>query len=362
MSWQGTATRSESHFGRPDANTTSIPSGPATSAASMPKRADTLETTLLAIELLRRIPRSHKVSAPQLHAQLRDAGIERDLRTIQRQLDMLSRHFDIERDDRSKPYGYRWKEQARGLALPALTPQESLLLSLAAQYLHNMLPARLSRAMQSLFSQAQRNLRHPDGRASLEREWLKKVRVVATSQPLLPPDIQAGVFEAVTDALYANHWLHVHYRNAAGKRAEIEVMPLGIAQQGPRLYLVCRYRGYDNERSLALHRMLAAQALPHTFKRPRDFDLKAYDDDGRFGFGEGRRIALRFRIRRDAGLHLLETPLAADQQAHESDDGQYLDIRATVVDSAMLDWWLRGFGDAVSDIHKQALTHQKNTP
>jgi hypothetical protein len=25
------------------------------------------------------------------------------------------------------------------------------------------------------------------------------------------------------------------------------------------------------------------------FKRPRDFDLQKYDDDGRFGFGEGKK-------------------------------------------------------------------------
>ncbi|HNN89325.1 MAG TPA: WYL domain-containing protein, partial [Giesbergeria sp.] len=74
----------------------------------MPKRPDALETTLLAIELLRRIPRGRKITTGELHQQLKDAGLERDLRTIQRQLEMLSQHFDIERDERSKPYGYRW--------------------------------------------------------------------------------------------------------------------------------------------------------------------------------------------------------------------------------------------------------------
>ena len=64
----------------------------------MAKRSDTLETVLLAIELLRRIPRGRKVTASELHGQLKDAGIERDLRTIQRQLGMLSEHFEIERD------------------------------------------------------------------------------------------------------------------------------------------------------------------------------------------------------------------------------------------------------------------------
>jgi len=52
----------------------------------MGKRSGTLETTLLAIELLRRIPRNRKVTAEELHAQVKEAGFDRDLRTIQRQL------------------------------------------------------------------------------------------------------------------------------------------------------------------------------------------------------------------------------------------------------------------------------------
>lgn len=316
----------------------------------MAKRSDTLETVLLAVELLRRIPRGRKVTASDLHRQLKDAGIDRDLRTIQRQLEMLSEHFEIERDDRSKPYGYRWLEQAKALAVPNLTPQESLLLQLAEEHLKNLLPARLMKSMEAFFSQAKRNL-GPDSSARLEREWPSKVRVVATSQPLLPPKIAPGVFETVSEALYSNHWLHLDYQNSGGKRNKVEVMPLGLVQQGPRLYLVCRYRGYDNERNLALHRILAAEMSTLTFDRPKEFDLKKYDDDGRIGFGEGEMVKLVFRIERQAGLHLLETPLSANQQVVELEDGN-LEITATVVDSAMLEWWLRGFADAVTNVQK----------
>ena len=316
----------------------------------MAKRSDTLETVLLAVELLRRIPRGRKVTASELHRQLKDAGFDRDLRTIQRQLEMLSEHFEIERDDRSKPYGYRWLEQAKALAVPNLTPQESLLLQLAEDHLRNLLPARLMKSMEGFFSQARRNL-GPESSARLESEWPDKVRVVATSQPLLPPKIVSGVFEIVSEALYSNRWLQLDYRNSAGRRNQVDVMPLGLVQQGPRLYLVCRYRGYDNERNLALHRILSAKLSTLTFDRPKEFDLKKYDDDGRFGFGEGEKIRLIFHIERDAGLHLLESPLSKDQQVVEHEDGT-LEITATVVDSAMLEWWLRGFGSAVTDVRK----------
>ncbi len=316
----------------------------------MAKRPDTLEAALLAIELLRRIPRGRKVTASELHEQLKDAGIERELRTIQRQMEMLSEHFEIERDDRGKPYGYRWLDQAKGLAVPNLTAQESLLLVLAEEHVKNLLPARLMKSMDGFFAQARRNL-GSSSNAQLEREWANKVRVVATSQPLLPPKIATGIFEVVSEGLYSNRWLHLDYRNAGGSMSAIEVMPLGLAQQGPRLYLVCRYRGYDNERSLALHRMLSAEASALTFERPAGFDLKKYDDDGRFGFGEGQRIRLTFRIDKVIGLHLTESPLSTDQQVIEIDADQ-LEITATVVDSAMLEWWLRGFGGAVSDVRR----------
>ena len=319
----------------------------------MAKRSDTLETVLLAVELMRRIPRGRKVTAGELHQQLKDAGIERELRTIQRQLEMLSEHFEIERDDRSKPYGYRWLEQAKALAMPNLTPQESLLLQLAEEHLKNLLPPRLMKSMDAFFSQAKRNL-GSESTARLEREWPGKVRVVATSQPLLPPKIVPGVFEAVSEALYANRWLTLDYQNSAGKRRSITVMPLGLAQQGPRLYLVCRFDGFNNERSLALHRIRKAEASTLTFERPAEFNLQKYDDDGRFGFGEGHRVQLRFRITKDAGLHLTESPLSTDQQYVEAQDG-WLEIIATVVDSAMLDWWLRGFGKAVTNIQKLSL-------
>jgi predicted DNA-binding transcriptional regulator YafY len=317
----------------------------------MPKRPDTRETAILALELMRRIPRNRTVTAKELHEQLVDTEVGRNLRTIQRQLDMLSGYFDIERDDRSKPYGYRWKDKSRGMALPTLSEQESLLLMLAEQHLRSLLPANLMKSMDGFFVQARNNLA-PYSNAKRDREWLSKVRVVSTTQPLLPPKIKPGVFEQVSNALYANLWLSIDYENAAGKRTQAEVMPLGLAQQGERLYLVCRFKGYDNERSLALHRIISAQASEFTFERPKDFDLEKYDDEGRFGFGTGKRIKLTFHVEKEAGFHLLESKLSEDQQVKELEDAY--EITATVVESDQLEWWLRGFGAAVKIVGRAA--------
>ena len=323
----------------------------------MALRNDSLDTALLLVEILKRIPRQRRVTAAELHKQLAAHGYDRSIRTIQRHLDTLSMAFGLERDERSKPFGYRWREQAPALSLPGLTAQESLLLQLAQAHLQALLPPRLMRSMEPYFEQAGRTLdanAHPgDAQARSARQGLRKVRVVPTSQPLLPPKIAPEVFEEVTTALQDNRWLQVRYRNAAQQQSDACVMPLGLVQQGTSLYLVCRFEGYDNERNLALHRMLHAQATLRTFMYPLDFDLARYEADGRFGYGDGQRIRLRFCITKGAGLHLTEARLSEDQTVQEHPD--HYAISATVVETDMLDWWLRGFGNEVWDVQREAV-------
>jgi len=260
---------------------------------------------------------------------------------------MLCEHFDIECDDRSKPYGYRWLEAAQGLTLPTLTLQESLLLRLSEEYLKNLLPTRLMKSLRGFFEQARRNL-GPDRDAKLEKEWLKKIRVVQTSQPQIPPKVNPEVFETVSEALYANRWLHLSYRNTQGKETESQVMPLGLAQQGPRMYLVCRFKGYDNERSLALHRIQAAAASTLTFDRPSGFSLEKYDDDGRFGLGDGKRVTLTFKTDEKQAFYFQEAPLSADQTLTPIDD--YYEFKATVIYSTVLRRWLLSYSDSIWDV------------
>lgn len=313
----------------------------------MANRTSTQESIALAFELLKRIPKSYQVTATELHQQLQHIGIERDIRSIQRNLEMLCEHFDIVRDERTKPYGYSWKKNSNGLSLPHLASHESLLLSLAEDYLSSLLPANVLASMQGFFNEARYNL-HPTGSHNKEREWLKKVRVVSETQPLLPPQINTDVFKNVSEALFNDRFINLEYKNAKQEQKSAMVMPLGLAQQGARLYLVCRFDGYDNERSLAIHRIQKAVVSTFSFERPKEFQLSQYDADGRFGFGEGEKCHLQFSIDKSAGFHLLETPLSQDQEV-ETHEGHFI-ISATLVQSKQLDSWLNGFGDKVWNI------------
>lgn len=313
----------------------------------MKQKSSLNESLSLAFEILKRIPRSRYITAKELQLQLNEIGMDRSIRSLQRMLQTLSETLNLECDDRSKPYGYKLKNANLGFALPNLSEHESLLLGLSQQYLSHLLPANVSASLSGFFQQAQYNLNSAESPDKL-KAWLKKVRVVSETQPLLAPEIDLEVMQTVSKGLFENRWLKLQFSNRKAEQKRANVMPLGIAQQGNRLYLVCRFEGHNNERSIAVHRIQQAQLSSFTFEPPAEFDLAQYDNDGRFGFGEGKQCRLQFCINKAQGYFLYETPLSHDQEIEEQ--AEQLSVSATVTDSLFLHRWLKGFGEAVSNI------------
>ncbi len=317
----------------------------------MSKLKEAQKTALLLLEILHHIPKRGQITAQEIHQRLTSAGHNLTLRTVQRLLKDISLQFDIECNDSSKPYGYRWLDGTESFTLPNLTPQESLLLNLAKKQLSHLLPPTVFKNLSGFFEQARKNL-HPlnTDYPEMAKQWKNKVRVVADRQPLLPPNIDENVFNIVSNALYYNRWLKVNYQKVNGEKSNPIIMPLGLAQQGERMYLVCRYKGFNNERSLAIHRIKEAEMLTQQFTYPRDFSLERFDNNGHFLIGHGNQVKLTFNIKKERGIYLYETPLSIDQII--IDNSNYLTIIATVIDSLMLTWWLNSFADDIWDIKK----------
>ena len=319
----------------------------------MANRSKDIEATMIQLEILRCIPKlPYKITAKEVHERLLELGYERDKRSTERNLKTLLEHFEIECDDRTKPFGYSWKERARGLDLPILTEQQSLVLSLAEQQLKNMLPSSVLSSMKPFFEQANRMVYGAMGKP--EYEWLGKVQSVPSSQPLIPAKIKDDIFATVSTALFKNRYLNIEYQNQQGKKQHARVMPLGLVQQGASSYLVVRWEDFENEILLAFHRIKKAE-LSFEFKRPANFNLKKYIAQGHLGFGaDPHPIRLTFSISRSAGFHLTETPLSKDQIILEETE-EFYRFQATVADNDMLEWWLRKFGEDIWDITKEKI-------
>jgi len=320
-----------------------------------PQMSLTLETLQRQWQTLRLIPRyPRKISGRELTERLSSAGFTVTKRTVERDLQSMSAVFPLVADIRNKPYGWSWAKGAVALDLPALSPSEATSFLMLRQFLEPLMPASTLDQLAPYFGMAEQCLA-VQGTGSLARQWLKKVAIVPTSQPLLPPVIREEVQNTVQEALLRNRQLRLRYQKR-GERSETEYIahPLGLVQRGGVFYLVVTLFDYADVKLLVMHRLRRAEMLDEACRRPKGFDLAAYIAAGNLGFGKDTQIDLVLRFTREAGEHLWETPLCPDQQITELADGR-LEVRATVTDSLQIRWWLLGFADGVEVMAPRAL-------
>lgn len=257
-------------------------------------------------------------------------------------------------DTRSKPYGWRWAADARPLTLPGLSEVEALTFHLVDKHLEGLLPSTTASDLNPYFRAAREKLNAASGRSPLGG-WVRRIRVVAPQQPFLAPKVDRGVRRIVTQALLRSLQLEITYRAPWSKApAKHRIHPLGLIQHGPVFYLCVRFYEYPQPRMIALHRIMAATITEHAVEPPKDFNLDHWIEEGAFGFGTlGKLVRLQIEFRDHAGDVLLETPLSQDQIAKQ--DGDTLRIKATVMDTERLRWWILGFGPRATVISPRSL-------
>lgn len=312
------------------------------------------EQTLRLLEMLRAIPREGKVSTTDLARKLKDAGFSINTRSVQRDLERLSQIYPLVSDTRSKPYGWQWAPGAHAITLPGMSDAEALSFHLVERHLSGLLPESTATDLSPYFRAARDKLTASAVRSPLGA-WSRRIRVVDPQQPFLPPKVDRGVRRVVTSALLRGRQLAIRYRAPWAKRAgEHRIHPLGLVQYGPAFYLCVRFFEYPAPRMIALHRIERAEIVDKPAQPPDGFDLDRWIEEGAFGFGElGKPMRLEIVFRENAGDFLLESPLSPDQTAIK--EGDELRVRATVMDTKRLRWWIMSFGPRATVLGPRAL-------
>lgn len=315
------------------------------------------ETLMRQWEMLRMIPRApRKIAASQLQSQLQNAGYPVDLRTVQRDLNALSRPFALLCDVQSRPHGWSWSKNAV-FDVPGMDSTTALTFSMAKQFLCNLMPQSQLGLLEPHFKQAHAVLAGTThGRLG---DWPKKVRVLPRGHKLLSARVDDRVRDLVHDALLTEKRLRVSYRTRGSDTdTEYVVNPLTLVVRDAVLYLVCTLWEYDDLKQLALHRMKEGELLDVPARLPEGFNIDTYIAKGEFGMPmSSKSIRLVVLLDPWAAVHLRETRLSEDQTMEEQDDDRLL-LKATVLDTGELRWWLLGFGDGVEVLKPVALRRE----
>lgn len=337
-------------------------------------KEDAITTFNRRLRILAMFKGSEPLTTQMIFKRLQGTAEEMDERSVQRVLALLGEAGFLETvNPDAKPLHWRWPKGRKFMTLPRLSDQEVLAFRLLELFLKPLLPRESYRALRPYFEIARGELDQMSFWAPV-KNWEAKVRVAPPAQPLLPPEPPPGltgatvrqdwerqqeqIRAALLEALFENRQCTVEYQQLwRDEPARWTLHPLVYLQRGPAFYLLCTIDDYADVRQLAVHRMLSAQVLDQKASKPAGFDVDREVEccQGMGGSGEPLRLVARFWKR--AGLHLLETRLAADQVVGDEDDDHFR-LTATVNDTAQLRWWLLSFGSKVEVLEPTELREE----
>jgi predicted DNA-binding transcriptional regulator YafY len=303
------------------------------------------DTLLRSIQMLQLIPRyPRKIETTRICDSLKQYGFDVSVRTIQRDLIKLSSIYPLDSDERNKPYGWSWKG-SDAIGFPAIDTPTALACVMAERFLSDVLPVRALKKLEPNFRQARNILK--EIKSGLGK-WENKVRITPRGLQLLPAQIKPGILDIVYESLLVGRRFEAKYqpRNVT-EPSKYEVNPMAIVHRNNISYLVCTLWDYSDVKQLAMHRFQVARPLDKDIIIPKGFDIDGYIQAGEFSYPDSdKKIKLKLYFEEMAGKHLYETPLSEGQTIIETGDGRLM-VKATVLDTEELRWWLLGFGGNV---------------
>jgi predicted DNA-binding transcriptional regulator YafY len=296
-----------------------------------------------------------KVTYAELASRMEADGYKVDPNTVRRDLDELSGIFPIYIESEERTHHCCWAKGADP-DLRALSIPEALALRMVEQYLGQLLPTTVLDVIEGPFARARQTL---EGlRASNPTAtWIDKVRAIPPTQPMLPPEIEPAVHDAVCRALIEGKQLQASYRPFGEQQGgDYLLHPLALILRTPSVYLVAKAWDYprpEDVRLYALHRFQAVEVLDDAIIPPDDWNLDREIARGLADFGERcDPIEIELLATKELAEILRETPLAvrghppmSTQTITPEPDGSFR-VRATVNDTWQLRWWLRAQADA----------------
>ena len=320
-------------------------------------------TTARQWQVLSQLQRNRWVGTTHVYEQLKLAGFDISLRTVQRDLNALAKRFPIEKNN-ANPQGWRWCDDAPLQSLPHMNLSQAVAFNMVEANLTQLLPPAILDELFPWFDLARRQLKN----SKVTHSWIDRVRIEPATQPLIAPHIDLDSKDNIYHALFYQLQIRACYTRSNKLEAQEYILnPVAIIQRGVIIYLLAtRTDDPDNIiRTFALHRFASVERLETSAQTPDDFQLDSYLDAGGMGFthpllsqlpDHGKNTAIELHFTKSAGRSLTESKLSDDQTVTINDDDT-LTISATVNLTSQLVWWLRGFGKGLLAT-KPALLYQ----
>lgn len=304
--------------------------------------------------------KTSKKGVKEIHETLQGEGFDVNIRTLQRDIQALAKSFDIANDGNKDKPGWYWKDDAQSFQLPGMKPSVALTFKLAEEYLKSVLPPETLQNLNSYFKNADTYLKeHNENQLS---NWNNKVAIVSRKYPFITPDIDQEILVTVYEALLQEKQIKAHYCPKDSEPRDYSINPLGIVVADNITYLACTLWDYTDVIQLALHRFVSAEKMDSDLIPNPNFDLRDFIQQGGFLLlnKEEKTIELVLRVSENIAAYIQESALSENQHITNKEDGSErpIEIKATVLNSLSLKWWISNYGAQIEVIEPVQLREE----
>ncbi|MGU3812843.1 helix-turn-helix transcriptional regulator [Vibrio diabolicus] len=239
----------------------------------MPNKTNLVEITMtqpnqtqyhleLILAIYNLIPYNKKITAKQVQAQLSPLGLERSLRTIQRNLSTICAMFpNIMVDDRDKPFGY---QKAEALAL-STTAHEAVLLYWLIESTKQQLPSSLAPLLDDFLSSIS-----PENIKDIQSHWSSKVHITNPTPLSKHTHVDIQVFQIVCLATLQQRFVSLKVSESGDLPRLTNVQPISLVLHHGSPYLVWRTHTHTKLNALPLSNIHEATMSSFRFKLQTD--------------------------------------------------------------------------------------------
>lgn len=312
------------------------------------------KTLLRQWRMLREIRKYPKKSATkELHQVLLDEGYDVTLRTVQRDLNLLSEEFGLI-PDFANPQGWSINKD---FEFSKIAPFEAVSLLLVEAQLNSLMPGAIASGLSSKFESARKSLK---GLSGVDRElFADKITAVPPMLSFVRPEVAEDVLQAVQQGILQSELLECTYQALGKEPKALRIKPLGLVGMGVVTYLVCYINDHTDKRQLPLHRFLSARLLGESFKDGDSFNVHRYIEEGGMQFAAEGSITLEARISNILRNQLMDVPLSEGQSIGDKPDPQgYYSLRVGLIKSWRLKWWILQNAGSIEVLAPQALREE----
>ncbi len=293
------------------------------------KTISTLHRTLEMLKVVPVYPRFILSKDVCMHLESIDAGVSK--RTVERDLMALTDIVGLTFGE--SPEGYKWSfaYDSKHQFIPALSPDEALSLKLVQKHLKLFLPSASFEKLNALFAKSDDVLEN-HANAS---EWPSLVQAMPASLSPTPSHVDQAMIDKVYEALMQKRWLVIEYGD---KSKQYKIKPVGVVIRDKKLVLVALYDGFDEARSLLVHRIKYLEMSSDKFTTTFDMEKYVRDQIAAVLLSDNK-INLQFHAKGYVKKLLQESTLDASQVLTDIDE-TWTKVTLTLPHTIELENWL----------------------